>query len=152
MDMAVTLAAAARRPTVTSDDAEIVRLLGALVEEVRGLRADMAHNRQQRPSPTLGREDRTRLAAMLPAIAGAYGPEEFTSRDLAEDESPAVRLVVGGLSVKRLSKLFSRADGVPVAGLMVQRQGADLPTVWRVFKTVANPAAAARIGSTESQR
>jgi hypothetical protein len=89
--------------------------------------------RQQRPSSIPTRADRAVLEKILPAIAGAYGSDNFSSRDLVEDASPAVRLVVRGLSAKRVGKLFSRADGIPINGLMVQRQGEEFHvTAWRV--------------------
>jgi hypothetical protein len=112
-----------------------VDLLRELIAEVRGLRADL---RQVRPAlSSLTREDRERLAAILPAIAGALGSEPFTSRDVIEDEAPAVRVVRKGLTVKALSKLFVRGLDVPIDGLMIQKAGAEFGVVaWRVVVAV----------------
>ena len=71
----------------------------------------------------------------LPAIGGDYGSDQFSSRDLAEDTRPVVRLVVRGWSVKQISKLFARADGIPVNALMVQKQGVEFQvTVWQIVE------------------
>ena len=70
---------------------------------------------------------------MLPALAGTYGAAEFTARDVSEDDRPAVRLVVGGYSAKRLGKLLARADGLAVDGLQLQRNGLEFGvSVWRI--------------------
>lgn len=120
---------AAAQPVLVSHPIET--LLRELVAEVRGLRADLA--RQGRPDSTLSRADRAQLAQMLPAIAGVYGPETFSARDLVEDDRPAVRLVVQGRSVKQLGKLLARADGVAIEGLMLQRQGREYQvTQWQI--------------------
>ena len=125
----VSTLAAVPRPTAMPDSVEA--LLRELVVEVRGLRADLA---PRRPVSALSREDRTRLARMLPALLGVFGSEElFSSRDLAEDARPALRLVVRGLSVKKISKLFARAEGIPINGLMVQKQGEEFQVAqWRI--------------------
>ena len=66
-------------------------------------------------------------------MVGVYGAETFTARDLVEDDRPAVRLVVGGRSVKRLAKLLARADGLAIEGLMLQRMGLEYQvTTWRI--------------------
>jgi hypothetical protein len=88
---------------------------------------------QQRPIGPLSRADRVVLARMLPAVSGVYGPETFSARDLAEDDRPAVRLVVQGRSVKQIGKLLSRADGIAIDGLMLQRQGLEYQvTTWQI--------------------
>lgn len=111
---------------------EAVELLAAVLAELRGLRADLAAAREPRPS-TVNRGDRVLLARMLPAIAGAYGSEVFSARDLTEDTRPAVRLVMDGLTAKQVGKLFSRADGIAIDGLMVQRAGVEFHvTSWRI--------------------
>jgi len=88
---------------------------------------------QRRPShPT--REDRDRLAAILPAIAGALGSEAFASRDLVSDDAaPALRVVLAGLTVKSIGRLLARAEGTPINGYMVERCGVEINvTLWRV--------------------
>ena len=74
--------------------------------------------------------DRATVGDMLPAIAGAYGDALFTAHDLCTDENPAVRLVVKGLSPKRLGKLLARAEGVPLAGLAIERGDKSI-NVWQ---------------------
>jgi hypothetical protein len=42
-------------------------------------------------------------------------------------------MLVRGLSVKKISKLFSRADGIPIDGLKVQKDGEEFQVAqWRV--------------------
>jgi hypothetical protein len=106
-------------------------LLRELVTEVRGLRADI---RERRPVSALSRADRATLAKLLPAIVGVYGPETFSARDLAEDDRHAVQLVVQGRSPKQLGKLFSKADGIAIDSLMLQRQGLEFQvTTWQII-------------------
>jgi hypothetical protein len=110
-------------PVVTTDD-----LLRDVLAEIRGLREDMRAAR-----PSLNLDDRAALARILPAVAGAYGETAFTSRDLFDDPSPAVHFVVKGLSAKSIGKLLARAEGTPIAGLMVVRDGRAINvTQWRI--------------------
>jgi hypothetical protein len=103
----------------------------AVLVELRAIRA--ALEQRQRPVTFLSRADRALLATMLPALVGVYGAETFTARDLTEDDRPAVRLVVGGRSVKKLAKLLARADGMAIDGLMLQWQGLEFQvTTWRI--------------------
>lgn len=107
-----------------------VELLRELVAGQRRIIALL--ERRQRPV-SLSREDRKGLARLLPAVAGVYGAEPFSARDLAEDDRPAVSIVVGGRSAKLLGKLLSRADGIGVDGLMLQRQGIEYQvTQWSI--------------------
>jgi hypothetical protein len=102
----------------------------AVLAELRAIRAAL----EQRQVSLMTRIDRAKLAAMLPAIAGALGSEPFASRDLvADDAAPALRLVFNGLTVKSISKLLARAEGVPIGGFMVERSGVEINvTLWRV--------------------
>ena len=129
--MVVAAVSAHQRPVTGSPDA-IEALLRELVDGQRQI-IRLLKRQQQRPTSTLSREDRSTLARLLPAIGGVYGSDQFSSRDLAEDTRPAVRLVVRGWSVKRISKLFARADGISSNGLMVQKQGVKFQvTVWQI--------------------
>ena len=117
-----------RAPLAAADPLEAI--LRELVAEVRGLRADLA--RQPRAS-TLTREDRARLAAILPAAGGVFGPELFLTRDLFASESAALQLVLDGLTAKQLGRLFRRADGQAIDGYLIQRDGSELNTaLWRI--------------------
>jgi hypothetical protein len=119
---------------------EALDLLRALVAKVDGLNArlnakvDALLARGRRPADaSLSRADRARLDRMLPAIAGAHGSKKKSARDLAEDDAPAVRLVVRGLSTKAISKLFGRAEGIPINGLMVRCAGTEFRVaLWQV--------------------
>jgi hypothetical protein len=108
----------------------------SILAELVGLRADLAAKNSPHGevlSASLSRADLARLGKMLPAIAGAHGSRPRSSRDLAEDDAPAVRLVVRGLSAKAMSKLFTRAEGVAIDGLMVRRAGTEFRVaLWQV--------------------
>jgi hypothetical protein len=92
--------------------------------------------RGHRPT-TLNRTDRTRLAQLLPAIAGALGSELFHSADIFEHDAAALRLVRAGLSPKQLGRLLRRAAGQPIDGYVVEREGIETGAVlWRVKKHV----------------
>jgi hypothetical protein len=122
------MALATLRPAPAASTDETPALLRELLAEIRMLRADLQERR-----PGLSLADRTALARILPAVAGAYGDAAFTSRDLCDDTSPAVRLVVKGLSAKSIGKLLSRGEGFPIDGLLVQRDGlAFNVTAWRI--------------------
>ena len=104
--------------------------LDDLREELRQLR--MLVERLQPRRPALSRADRDVLAKLLPAIGGAFGSEPFASRDVLS--AAGVRVVVRGLSPKRIGKLLSRAAGSPVDGFMVERCGLEINVaLWRVM-------------------
>jgi hypothetical protein len=126
------LSTARREPVahVPIETTDTIALLRELVEQVKGLRADL---RERRPAASLSRDDRAYLARLLPVLGGVYGSEGFTSRDCVEDDAPAVRLVLEGRSAKAIGKLLARAEGIAIAGLLVRRTGVDgQVTVWRV--------------------
>jgi hypothetical protein len=86
---------------------------------------------EDRRRPPLSRDDRDQLAQILPAAAGAWGSEPFASRELAADAG--VRVVLRGLSIKRVGKLLSRGTGTPINGLMLERAGHEINVnLWRV--------------------
>lgn len=132
-------------------ESALIPLVEILIDELRGLRADM---RRERPTTsTLSRGDRERLARLLPAIAGALGSTEFASRDLRADV-PALRVALRGVSVKSIGRLLSRAEGIPIDGWVVERYGTEINvTLWRVLASVSNRletgTAIARSGSIE---
>ena len=107
----------------------------AVLDELRAIR--VALERQPRPSH-LTRGDRDRLAAILPAIAGSVGSDLFTAKELLEQHTPAVRLVLGHLTARQLGRLLQRAEGARVAGYTVQRDGTEVGAVlWRVLAATA---------------
>ena len=100
-----------------------------IVSEVRALREVLTRDRR----PLLSREDRVILRRILPAIVGVRRSERLTSRDLVEDDTPAIRLAVGSMTAKQIGKLFARAASVQIDGLMVQKDGVDFRvTAWRI--------------------
>jgi len=110
-----------RDPLAVSDDDQVVDLLRAVGDELRALRADWG--RDQRPSRDLTRDDRDRLAKILPVIAALRGAELFVVRELFEAESPAWRRVVGALNARRSggcciagSRILSAASWSSVTG------------------------------------
>jgi hypothetical protein len=132
--------------TIAAADLETLTVLRELVAEVRGLRQDMRERAasavpgEYRTQSTLSREDRARLARLLPAIAGALGSEPFLARDLFEHAAPAVRLVRRGLTPRRIGRLFRRAAGEAVAGYLVEAVDVELGAVlWRVVQVAEFP-------------
>jgi hypothetical protein len=117
------------RPAAAADPIET--LLTQILDVNRRMLAALEQPRQVSP---MTRADRARLAAILPAIAGALGSEPFASRDLkADDAAPALRVVLKGLTVKSIGRLLARAEGIPIGGLLVERCGVEINvTLWRV--------------------
>ena len=96
---------------------------------------DLLLQRQRRRVPTLTREDRERLARLLPAIGGALGSEPFLARDLFETNKDGLRVVLRGLTTIRIGLLLQRAEGQPVDGYLIERAGVELHTgLWRVVQ------------------
>jgi hypothetical protein len=106
-------------------------LLRELIAEVRGLRADLTRDRR----PALSREDRARLARLLPVIGATLGPDLFLTAELFERDSAALRLVLAGLTVKQLGRLLRRAVDTPIDGYLVVREAVEAgAVVWRVVQ------------------
>jgi len=131
-------------PHVGDDVAELRARIAALARElldgqrqiIAGQRAILAAIEQQRLA-AVAPADQERLAKLLPAIVGAYGSVRFLASDLAEDDSPALTLVTGGLNGRQLGMLFARCAEIPIEGHMVQRAGsASGSTLWRVVEVV----------------
>jgi len=120
--------------------ADAMRAQGA---ELRALRSEVACLRVPRLSAT----DFATLARVLPAIRGAVGGRVFAIAELAAHaqlltpEARALRAALGPLdagATRRLGKLFARALGVHVAGLLVQHVGDDRDGVaWMIGETFA---------------
>jgi hypothetical protein len=109
----------------------IEALLRQLVE---GQRRIIALLERQRPPSHLTRADRDRLATILPVIGATLGSEPILTRDVLEDDAPALRLVLKGISARSLGRLLQRAEGAVIGGHTVQRAGVDAgAVVWRVL-------------------
>lgn len=122
-----------RRATAPDPESAILDALRELVALNRAILA--ALEKQQRPSH-LTREDRGRLAAILPALVGVKGTDWFTARELIQDRSPALRLVLDELNAVKLGRLLQRAEGAIVDGYGVERGGLEVGAIlWRVFPT-----------------
>ena len=120
---------AARRPAPD--------VLAEILSELRAIRG-LLETRAQ-PS-TLSRDDRARLARLLPAIGGAIGSEPFHSAEIVEHESPALRVVAAGLSAKHVGRLLRRATGRPVDEWLVERCGIEAGvTLWRIVQMPPSP-------------
>jgi hypothetical protein len=115
---------------VTAPDS--TELLRAVLDELRAIRLALAE--RQRPPLHLTRADRDRLAAILPVIGATLGSEPILTRDVLEDDAPALRLVLKGISARSLGRLLQRAEGAVIGGYTVQRAGVDAgAVVWRVL-------------------
>jgi len=104
-------------------------LLSDILLELRTMR-QLLEGQQQ---TALSRADRAALARILPAIAGAIGSEWFACRDLEEEDSAALRLVLKGLSTKSVGRLFRRGLGHAVDGYLIERKDRELNVwLWRI--------------------
>jgi hypothetical protein len=128
----VTPAAVQPRPTATTPN-PVDAWQAAVLVELRAIRSVL--ERQRRPSH-LTRDDRDRLAKMLPPIGAVFGSALFTARELLEKDAPALRLVLGELNARQIGRLLQRAEGAAVGGLTVQREGIEVGAIlWRVVAT-----------------
>ena len=113
---------------VRPEDRRTHELLEALIEEIRGLRAELGNRRDA--APRVDREDRDLLDGILPAIASATGARAFTVSELQRHarlaEFANLRAAIdragGG---NRLGRLLKRAAGYEIAGLRVEHIGED---------------------------
>lgn len=113
----------------------------AILAELRALRSEVACLRV----PRLAAVDFATLARLLPAIRGAVGGRVFAIAELVEHatlptpEARTLRAALGPLdagATRRLGKLFARALGVHVAGLLVQCVGSDRDgATWMIGET-----------------
>jgi hypothetical protein len=123
-------------PTLARVPAPLDPWQQAVLNELRAIR--VALENRNRSVTVLTRADRDVLTRLLPAIAGAIGSEPFTSRDLPGAAS-GLRVVLRGLSVKKIGRLLSRAEGTPIEGWLVERCGTEINvTLWRVLASVRN--------------
>jgi hypothetical protein len=142
-------------------------LIAILVDETRGLRADLAARKAAtRAHRALSVADLAVLTALLPRIAAVIGATTCTVRALTEaaaattDEAGALRdaLNAAALTGKQLGRLFKRAAeaATPAAGFYVRRIGPSrdgvifcVDTETRVYHIDARLAAPvhARLGS-----
>jgi hypothetical protein len=104
-----------------------------LRELVAGQRQIIALLEQQRRPSHLTREDRDRLAQMLPVVGGVFGSELFLVRELFESEAAALRLVLRAVNAKQVGRLLRRGEGQASDGYVIQRDGFEMHAVlWRV--------------------
>jgi hypothetical protein len=107
-------------------------LLRELVEEVRGLRADLARERGRSPARDASVE------ALLPVLAAAVADRAFTSREVVEHAvvDGALRAALdkaGVVTGRQLGKWLRRAEGRAIAGVRLERIGTDRDgVIWRV--------------------
>lgn len=110
-------------------------LLREILAELKGLREDLAASRLPGVQTSLTRADRALLARLLPAAGGAIGSVPFLVRELFEDDSAALHLVLRGLNAKGIGRLLRRAAGQAIDGYLVEEVGAELnTTLWRVVQ------------------
>jgi hypothetical protein len=103
--------------------AALTHQIAALVADVAVLKAAEAARVQRQQVAGLRRGDAAALVKILPAIAGAWGSEPFLSEHLAD--TAGLRIVLAGRSPKKIGRLLARAEGVPLAGYVVEADGKD---------------------------
>jgi hypothetical protein len=112
---------------------ELVALHRQDIELQRQILAALEH--PQRAVSAMSRGDRAILARLLPAAGGVFGSEPFLTRDLFESDSAALTLVLRGLNVRQVGRLFRRGEGLAIDAYMIQRDGVELHAIlWRILK------------------
>ena len=109
------------------------------------VRLELAALRELNARAVLGASDYSALAALLPlvhqATAGrAFALDELAERALRGDAKLATALAAATRSggARRLGRMFARAAGVPVGGLLVRRVGdARTGARWAVVRVSA---------------
>lgn len=98
-------------------------LLVCLIEELRGLRADLVGRKSAKRPRTLCAGDIAMLNCLLPAIAAAIGAETFTVRSLCTQNALRKAIDATGKNALALGRLFRRATQTetPIAGLYIHR-------------------------------
>lgn len=123
--------------TTSSDRlaASVRELAVELRDGLAAIRADLRAVIERPPTrAALTRQDRAYLEKLLPVLAGCFGSEPFSSRDVVESESAAVHLVAGGMGAKSIGRLLARANGLAIDGLTVRRVGLEYgAALWSVY-------------------
>ncbi len=115
----------------TAHDTDLLALLRDIVDEIKGLRSDLAAVERQRSAPRrLSRADEEALVALFPALAAAVGTRTFSVHELHEHArlpvAPAVALRAALAAVgnpRRIGRLLRRAEGVDVGGYRIVANG-----------------------------
>ena len=109
----------------------------ALLEEVRAIRARLETIEARRmPQSRVSRSQRELLEKVMPVVAGAKGSTWFVVAELFTDASPALCLVLFGVSRRSLGKALARAadTGEVIGGFVVERAAPEAgAVVWRVM-------------------
>lgn len=110
-----------------------------VLAEVRALRAEVADLKRliERPhARSLSRADRATLSRVLPVLAGVFGSELWTAREVLAHTSDDLRIVLAGWSSKALGRLLKRGAGSAVDGLCVVAEGDEAgSTLWCVRRS-----------------
>src|SRR5690349_7334553 len=83
--------------------------LSDLLIEIRRIRELL--ERANARAHALNRPDRVRLERLLPAIAGTFGSEPFTSRDLLDEGGAAIQVALSGTNARQVGRLLRRGEG-----------------------------------------
>jgi hypothetical protein len=96
----------------------------------------------------LSRQDRARLAMLLPAIAGCFGSRPFLASEVTTSTDAGLQCCCRGMSTKSLGKLFARADSWPVDGYVIEAvAGESGAWLWRVLRHVPDFLAPTKSGT-----
>src|SRR5262245_24097901 len=83
----------------------------------------------------LSETERAALERLLPALAGRFGSDVFTTRDVLSDVVLRSLVSANGNASQMLGNLFRKAVGVEIDGLMVRRVGQQSHAVlWTIVR------------------
>lgn len=100
-----------------------VAVLALEVSTLRAQVAELLAERDERRRRRLHQDDPPFLARLLPALSGAWGPDEYFVRDALDN--PGLEQFTRGWNVLALAKLFARAAGVPIGDYVLVDCGHD---------------------------
>jgi hypothetical protein len=110
---------AASALTADADVAVLAAALVALQRRVEALERRLA-------ARTLSAADRERLRGLLPAWGGAFGSDAKSAAEIGGADHAGIQIVIGGLSVKALGRLLTRAVSAgPIGGFVLEDAGTE---------------------------
>lgn len=111
--------------TDASQQTELMHQMAVLCAEIRALRTELAEVRRPTRGNRLSEDDRKVMASLLPHLTVALNVPitvaDLRTHFIFEDVRTEIDEAVGALSPRSIGKLFGRAAGHPIGGLVVSR-------------------------------